>query len=73
MPEKITFEQGMQELETLVHTLESGQLPLDDSFKAYEKAIAIRDNLNALLDESDKRIRVLTQNGEKTLDVTEEE
>ena len=73
MPDKITFEQGMQELETLVHTLESGQLPLEDSFKAYERAIALKDSLNALLDESDKRIRVLTQNGEETLDAAEEE
>ena len=68
MPDKITFEQGMQELETLVHTLESGQLPLEDSFKAYEKAVALKNSLSALLDEGDKRIRVLTDSGETVLD-----
>ncbi|MBR1821315.1 MAG: exodeoxyribonuclease VII small subunit [Clostridia bacterium] len=68
MKKKITFEEGMQELETLVRTLESGQMPLADSFKAYERAIALKDSLSALLDESDKRIRVLTESGETALD-----
>ena len=72
MAKKITFEQGMQELETLVNTLESGQLPLEDSFKAYERAIALKDGLNALLDESDRRIRVLTESGDAPLDAEEE-
>ena len=69
---KITFEQGMQELEELVQALESGEMPLEDSFKAYEKAVALRDSLSALLDESDRRIRVLTESGEQELDAKEE-
>lgn len=67
MKKKINFEEGMHELETLVHELESGQMPLDESFKAYEKAIKLRDALKSLLDESDKKIRVLTENGEREL------
>ena len=67
MKKKITFEAGMQELEALVQALESGEMPLEESFKAYEKAIALRDALNNLLDESDKRIRVLTDSGEHEL------
>lgn len=69
---KITFEQGMQELEELVQALESGEMPLEDSFKAYEKAVALRDSLSALLDESDRRIRVLTESGEQDLDAKED-
>ena len=72
MKKKITFEEGMQELEALVRSLESGQLPLEDSFKAYERAVALKDSLNALLDESDKRIRVLTETGEEPLPPMEE-
>lgn len=68
MKKKMTFEDGMQELEALVQSLESGQLPLEESFKAYEKAIALRDALGKLLDESDRRIRVLTETGERELD-----
>ena len=68
MKKKITFESGMEELEALVRSLESGQLPLEDSFKAYERAMELKKGLSALLDESDKRIRVLTEAGETELD-----
>ena len=50
MKKKITFEEGMQELEALVHGLETGELSLEDSFKAYEKAVALKNSLCALLD-----------------------
>lgn len=68
MKKKITFEEGMQELEELVRSLESGQMPLEDSFKAYERAMELKKALGAMLDESDKRIRVLTEAGETELD-----
>ena len=51
MKKKITFEEGMQELEALVHGLEAGELSLEDSFKAYERAVALKNSLSALLDE----------------------
>ena len=67
MKKKITFEEGMRELEALTQSLESGQLSLEDSFKAYERAMALKDSLNALLDEGDRRIRLLTESGETAL------
>ena len=70
MKKKIIFEDGMRELEALVQALESGQMPLEESFKIYEKAMKLRDELTALLDEGDRRIRVLTENGER--EITEE-
>ena len=68
MKKKITFEEGMQELEALGHGREAGELSLEDSFKAYEKAVALKNSLSALLDEGDRRIRVLTEAGETGLD-----
>ena len=67
MKKKINFEEGMQELEAIVRSLESGQMPLEESFKAYDRAVKLRDSLKALLDESEKKIRVLTENGEREL------
>lgn len=67
MKKKINFEEGMQELEALVKSLESGQMPLEESFKAYDRAIKLRDNLRTLLDDSEKKIRVLTEDGEREL------
>jgi exodeoxyribonuclease VII small subunit len=71
MTEKITFEAGMQELEALVKELEAGELSLEDSFVAYERAVALKKRLAALLDEGDRRVRVLTEAGETELDPEE--
>lgn len=68
MKKKISFEEGMQALEELVQSLESGQLPLEESFKSYEKAMKLKAELTALLDEGDRRIQVLTENGERALE-----
>mgnify|MGYP000858361227 CR=1 FL=1 len=67
MKKIISFEQGMEELETLVKTLESGQVSLEDSFKAYERAVELRDGLKKILEESDRRIRELTEDGEREI------
>jgi len=71
MKKKISFEEGMQELEALVQGLEAGELSLEDSFKAYEKAVALKNSLSDLLDEGDRRIRVLTDAGETDLEPEE--
>ena len=72
MKKKITFEDGMQELEALIGALESGDMSLEESFKAYERATALSKSLKELLDEGDRRIRVLTDAGEETLAPKEE-
>ena len=69
---KLTFEEGMQELEDIVRALELGQMPLEESFKAFERATALQKSLQEMLDEGDRRIRVLTQNGERNLEEEEE-
>ena len=69
---KITFESGIQELETLIRALEQGQMPLEESFKAFEKAVELKNALQEMLDEGDRRIRVLTESGERTIEEAEE-
>ena len=64
---KLTFEEGMQELEEIVRALELGQMPLEESFKAFERANALQKTLQEMLDDGDRRIRVLTENGEHEL------
>ena len=70
--ENFTFESGMDELETLVRDLESGSLPLEASFQAFERGMALKKRLEALLEEGDKRIRVLTESGEEPLEGEDE-
>ena len=69
---KITFEEGMQELETLIRALEQGEMPLEDSFKAFERAMELKNALQAMLDEGDRRIRVLTESGERAMEEAKE-
>ena len=71
MEDRFTFEAGMQELEQLARSLESGTLTLDESFAAYERAGKLKAELEKLLDEGDRRIRVLTGAGEEELDAEE--
>ena len=68
MKKKINFEEGMQQLEALVQALESGQMTLEDSFKTYERAMKLKKELSALLEDSDRRIRMLTEAGEQEMD-----
>ena len=70
--ENFTFESGMDELEALVRDLESGSLPLEESFQAFERGMALKKRLEALLEEGDKRIRVLTESGEEPLEGEDE-
>ena len=68
---KLTFEEGMQELETLVRSLEMGEMPLEATFKAFERANELRKMLQGILDEGDQRIRVLMESGEKEMEAEE--
>ena len=71
MEEKLNFEAGMQELEELARSLESGEMTLEASFDAFERANLLRKELQKLLDEGDERIRVLTASGEDEMEAEE--
>ena len=68
MAKKFNFEDGMLELESLVRALEAGEMSLEESFKAYEKANKLKIQLEKLLDDGDARIRMLTEDGETELE-----
>ena len=40
--QKITFEQALQELETIVQRLESGKVELSEAVKAYERGMKLK-------------------------------
>ncbi len=71
MRKKLNFEEGMQELEQLARALESGEMTLEASFAAYERANELKKALEKLLDEGDQKIRILTENGEDEVDAEE--
>lgn len=58
------FEAMMEKLEGLVHTLEAGDLPLEQSLEAYESGIALVRKAQARLDGIDRRLEELLADGE---------
>ena len=56
---KKSFESGLEELEGLVNALEGGELSLDESFKAYEKAMKLASALKGQLSEGQARMEAL--------------
>ncbi|UCH19459.1 MAG: exodeoxyribonuclease VII small subunit [Deltaproteobacteria bacterium] len=60
MPKK-TFEQAMKQLEQIIQELESGDLPLEKAISKFEEGIQLSKFCSKKLDETEKRITVLTQ------------
>lgn len=57
-----SFEAALQELEGIVQTLESGGASLEDSLKAYERGMALRNFCQETLGQAEQKIRIL-ENG----------
>ena len=71
MAKVFSFENGMNELEELVSALEAGDMPLDDTFKAYEKAVKLALKLKGILGEGEKKIQLLSEELTRT-DISDE-
>lgn len=70
--ELLTFEQSMQELESLVSKMEQGDLPLEDALQSFERGIQLARHSQQKLKSAEQKVQLLTnQNGQQTLDVFE--
>ncbi len=58
--EKMSFEQSLAEMESIVRALESGKAPLEDSIHAYERGMALRAHCEKKLKEAQSRIEKIT-------------
>lgn len=56
---KLTFEDGMAQLEALVAQLEQGEMTLDESMQAYENGMEIYRRLEQMLQEGEARMEML--------------
>lgn len=50
----------MKELETLVETLEQGDLPLEESLRAFERGVALTRICQQALDEAEQKVKILS-------------
>ena len=63
-----SFEAALQELERLVQTLESGNLPLEEALAAYERGMTLLKFCQETLASAEQRIRIL--NGAEAIPFT---
>ena len=59
---KLTFEEGMKELEKILSKLESDQTPLEEMVDLYEKANKITEICKSRLDQANQRMTKLVKN-----------
>ena len=58
---KINFEEAIVKLEDEVRKLESGNMTLDDSIKAFEESVKLVRVCNEILDDAERRVRILVE------------
>jgi exodeoxyribonuclease VII small subunit len=58
------FESAIAELESVVKSLEEGDLPLEKSLQLFERGVQLSRFCHAQLEEAEKRIELLNERGE---------
>ncbi len=64
------FEDELKELEDTVARIDSGELSLEDSIKAFEHGVELVRSLNRKLEEVEKKIEVLVRDNQGELRTT---
>jgi len=62
-----SFEGGLQELESIVKEMESGDLPLERALELFEKGMRLSESCRKQLEEAETRIEILVRKGDKVL------
>ena len=60
MPNTLSFEAAIAELETIVRELEGGKVPLEKSIELYERGELLKKRCEALLKSAESRIEKIT-------------
>ncbi len=55
----LSFETGLQQLETIVKEMESGELPLERALELFERGMKLSDACRKQLEEAETRVEVL--------------
>ncbi len=64
---RLNFEQNLEDLETLVSDMESGELSLEDSLAAFEKGIKLTRECQTALQKAEQKVqKLISENGELT-------
>ena len=59
LQEKLTFEEAMKELETLVDSLDKGEVSLDEAIAAYDRGSQLKDYCQKKLQEAKMKVETI--------------
>ena len=66
--ENLSFEDSMQELETIVASMEEGDMPLEEALTQFERGIQLANNSQQKLKQAEQKVDILLkQNGQEQL------
>ena len=60
----LNFEAALEELEQLVERMETGELSLEESLKAFERGVALTRDCQKALKDAEVRVQALTETEE---------
>ena len=60
MTKKFDFNKGLLELESIVKTMESGDLSLEDSLKSFEQGVQLTRQCQSALNAAEQKIALLS-------------
>lgn len=72
IPATTRFEDALQELETIVEALESGDQPLEDSLAQFERGIGLARFCQKSLADAEQKVMILTGDGDESGDPGDE-
>lgn len=65
--DQLSFENALEELETIVRKLEAGEAPLEDSIAAYERGTALKRHCEEKLREAQIKIEKISISDNNTV------
>ncbi|RMC99717.1 exodeoxyribonuclease VII small subunit [Clostridium autoethanogenum] len=70
MPRKTeSYENIMEKLESIVDSMDNGELSLQDSMKSYEEGVKLCNKLYKILNDAEGKIKILTEEGEEDFNI----
>ena len=67
-PRKFDFEKALEQLEKIVSDLESGELTLDESIRAFEKGVELSRLCQKKLEAAEERVKKLIEKTDGEID-----
>jgi exodeoxyribonuclease VII small subunit len=60
-PENMSFELAMTELQTIVQSMEHGELSLEDSLKHFERGVELVSSTQSKLQQAEQKVQILME------------